>query len=48
MRWVGHVAVIQVRRNACSNFVMKSVGMRLFGGEGHKWETDVIMDLKGI
>jgi hypothetical protein len=27
--WVGLVAVMQVRRNACRNFVVKSEGKRL-------------------
>jgi len=48
MRWVGQVAVMQVRRNACRNFVMKSEGKRLFGRDRYRWETDVIMHLKGI
>jgi len=37
-----------MRRNACRNFVMKSEGKILFGRDRHRWETDVIMDLKGI
>ena len=37
-----------MRRNACGNFVMKSEGKILFGRDRHRWETDVIMDLKGI
>ena len=48
MRWVGCVAVMQVRRNARRNLVMKSEGKGLFGKDRHRWETDVIMDLKGI
>jgi len=48
MRWVGLVAVMQVRRNACRNFVMKSEGKRLFERDRHRWEIDVIMDLKCI
>jgi hypothetical protein len=48
MRWFGHVAVMQVRRNACRNFVMKSKGKRLFGRDRHKFETVVVMDLKGV
>jgi hypothetical protein len=48
MRWVGHVVVMQVRRNACRIFVMKSEGKRLFERDRHTWETDVIIDLKGI
>jgi len=48
MKWVGHVAVMQVRRNACRNFGMKSEGKRLFGRDRHGWEIDVIMELKDI
>jgi hypothetical protein len=48
MRCVGHVAVMQVRRNTCRNFVMKSEGKRLFERDGHRWEIDVIIDLKCI
>jgi hypothetical protein len=48
MRWVGHVARMGERRNACSILAGKPGGKRPIGRPRRKWEDNVKMDLREL
>jgi hypothetical protein len=48
MRWVGRVAPMKMMRNAYKMLVRKSEGKKPLGIPGHRWECNIIMDLREI
>jgi len=46
--WVGHVACMEDRRNACYNLVGKPEGKRPLGRSSRRWEDNIRMDLRKI
>ena len=44
MRWLGHVAHMEEKRNLDGVMVGKCEGKNLFGRLGHRWETNIKMD----
>jgi hypothetical protein len=45
-RWVGHVACMGDRRDACRMLVERPEGKGLFRRPGHKWEENMKVDFK--
>jgi hypothetical protein len=48
MRWAGHVARMGGRRGVCRVSVGKPEGKRPLGRRRHKWEDNIMMDLKEV
>jgi hypothetical protein len=48
MRWAGHVACMQAKRNACKSLVGKPEGKRPLRRLRHRWEDNIEMDLREI
>ena len=48
MRWTGHVARMEKRRDVYRFFVWKPEGMRPLGRPGRKWEDNIKMDLQEV
>jgi hypothetical protein len=48
MRWAGHVARMGERRGVCRVSVGKPEGKRPLGRSRHKWEDNIVMDLKEV
>jgi ADP-heptose:LPS heptosyltransferase len=46
MRWVGHIARMEDKRNAYEVLVETPVGKRPLGGPRHRWEDDIKWILK--
>jgi hypothetical protein len=44
MRWAGHVAYMEERRDACKVLVGKPDGRRSLGRPRHRWEDNIKMD----
>jgi len=48
MRWAGHVARMGERGGVCRFSVGKPEGRRPLGRRRHKWENNIMMDLKEV
>jgi hypothetical protein len=48
MKWTGHVASIEAKRNACSVSMGKPEGKGLQGRARHRWEDNIKMGLREI
>jgi hypothetical protein len=48
MRWAGHVARIEEKRNACRILVGKPEGKRSLGRPRRRWVDNIRMDLREI
>jgi hypothetical protein len=48
MRWAGHVARMEEKRNACRILVGKPEGKRPLGRPRRRWVDNIKMDLRGI
>jgi hypothetical protein len=48
MRWAGHVARLEEKRNACRILVRNSERMRPLGGPRCKWVDNIKIDLRDI
>jgi hypothetical protein len=48
MRWAGHAARMEERRNACRILVGKSEGRTPLGGPRRRWLDNIKMNLKEI
>jgi hypothetical protein len=46
MRWAGHVAHMQAKRNAYRILVLKPKGKRRLGRTRRRWADNIKMDLK--
>jgi hypothetical protein len=48
MRWAGHVALMEERRNAYMILAGKPEGKRPLGRPRHRWEEGIIMDRREV
>jgi hypothetical protein len=48
MRWAGHVASTEEKKNAYRILVGKPEGKRPLRKTGRRWEANIIIDLRGI
>jgi hypothetical protein len=47
-RWVGHIARMEAGRSAFDILIAKPTGKRPLERPRHRWEDNIIMDLKEI
>ena len=48
MRWTGHVACTEERKDAYRDLVKKPEGKRPLGNPSHRWEENIQMDLQEV
>ena len=48
LRWAGHVARMELSRNAYRVLVGRPEGTRPLGGPRHRWEDNIKMDLREV